>query len=244
MMKVLVLDGVEEEGLAALMLHPDIEVDVRNKLTEDEICAIIADYDGMIVRSATKVTARIFEHADNLKVVGRAGVGVDNIDLAAATDKGVLVVNAPDGNTIAAAEHTIAMMMALARNIPQACSTLRAGKWDRKSFMGVELRDKVLGIIGLGRIGSAVAKRAQGLEMKVVAYDPYLTEEKAQLQGHYCTGARFFRNLGLLWRSNIHNHPTFEHLSQSFFHSPGSFICHPKLPPIEHLINNYQIILH
>ncbi|MGI6492495.1 MAG: phosphoglycerate dehydrogenase [Pelotomaculum sp.] len=183
MMKVLVLDGVEEEGLAALMLHPDIEVDVRNKLTEDEICAIIADYDGMIVRSATKVTARIFEHADNLKVVGRAGVGVDNIDLAAATDKGVLVVNAPDGNTIAAAEHTIAMMMALARNIPQACSTLRAGKWDRKSFMGVELRDKVLGIIGLGRIGSAVAKRAQGLEMKVVAYDPYLTEEKAQLQG-------------------------------------------------------------
>lgn len=182
-MRVLVLDGVEEEGLAALRAEVDIEVDVRNKLTEDELVDIIADYDGMIVRSATKVTPRVLEQAAKLKVVGRAGVGVDNIDVAAATDRGVLVVNAPDGNTIAAAEHTVAMMMALARNIPQASSTLRAGKWDKKSFMGVELRDKVLGVIGLGRIGAAVAKRAQGLEMKVVAYDPYLTEEKAQLLG-------------------------------------------------------------
>jgi D-3-phosphoglycerate dehydrogenase len=182
-MKVLVLDGVEEEGLASLRAQPDIEVDVRNKLTEDELVSIIADYDGMIVRSATKVTPRILEAASKLKIVGRAGVGVDNIDVAAATDKGVFVVNAPDGNTIAAAEHTIAMMMSMARNIPQACQTLRSGKWDRKAFMGVELRDKVLGVIGLGRIGSAVAKRAQGLEMKVLAYDPYLTEEKAQMLG-------------------------------------------------------------
>jgi len=182
-MKVLVLDGVEEEGLVALRAEPDIEVDVRNKLTEDELVAIIAEYDGMIVRSATKVTSRILEQASKLKIVGRAGVGVDNIDVAAATDKGVLVVNAPDGNTIAAAEHTIAMMMSLARNIPQACNTLRSGKWDKKSFMGVELRDKVLGVIGLGRIGSAVAKRAQGLEMRVVAFDPYLTEDKAQMLG-------------------------------------------------------------
>lgn len=182
-MKVLVLDGVEEEGLAALRAETDIEVDVHKKLTEDELVNIIADYDGMIVRSATKVTPRILEQAAKLKVVGRAGVGVDNIDLAAATNKGVLVVNAPDGNTIAAAEHTMAMMLALARNIPQASNTLRSGKWDKKSFMGVELRDKVLGIIGLGRIGSAVAKRAQGMEMKVAAYDPYLTEEKAQMLG-------------------------------------------------------------
>ncbi|MDD4238853.1 MAG: phosphoglycerate dehydrogenase [Desulfotomaculaceae bacterium] len=182
-MKVLVLDGVEEEGLAALRAEPDIEVDVRKKITEDELVDIIADYDGMIVRSATKVTARILEQASKLKVVGRAGVGVDNIDLEAATDKGVLVINAPDGNTIAAAEHTMAMMMSMARNISQASNTLRSGKWDKKSFMGVELRDKVLGLIGLGRIGSAVAKRAQGMEMKVVAYDPYLTEENAQMLG-------------------------------------------------------------
>ncbi|HPZ44418.1 MAG TPA: phosphoglycerate dehydrogenase [Bacillota bacterium] len=183
MMKVLVLDGVEEEGLKVLRQEPDIELDIRGKMTEDELVEIIGDYDGMIVRSATKVTARVLEKASKLKVVGRAGVGVDNIDITAATTRGILVVNAPGGNTIAAAEHTIAMMMALARNIPQACATLKAGKWDKKSFMGVEVRDKVLGVIGLGRIGSAVAKRAQGLEMKVVAYDPYITEEKATMLG-------------------------------------------------------------
>lgn len=182
-MKVLVMDGVSETGLAALRREPDIEVVIGTKMTEDELIGIIGDYDGMIVRSATKVTARVVEHAQKLKVVGRAGVGVDNIDLAAATAKGILVVNAPGGNTIAAAEHTMAMMMSLARNIPQATATLRSGKWDKKAFMGVELRDKVLGVVGLGRIGSAVAKRAQGMEMKVVAYDPYITEEKAELLG-------------------------------------------------------------
>lgn len=182
-MKVLVMDGVSETGLAALRKEPDIEVVIGSKMTEDELIGVIGDFDGLIVRSATKVTPRVIEHAHKLKVVGRAGVGVDNIDLAAATAKGILVVNAPGGNTIAAAEHTMAMMMSLSRNIPQATATLRSGKWDKKAFMGVELRDKVLGVIGLGRIGSAVAKRAQGMEMKVVAYDPYITEEKAELLG-------------------------------------------------------------
>ncbi|BAF58193.1 phosphoglycerate dehydrogenase and related dehydrogenases [Pelotomaculum thermopropionicum SI] len=182
-MKVLVLDGVEEEGLKALRQEPGIQVDVKDKMSEDELVAAIGDYDGIIVRSATKVTARIIEKAARLKVVGRAGVGVDNIDVPAATARGILVVNAPEGNTLAVAEHTIAMMLSLARNIPQANASLRAGKWDKKSFMGVELRGKVLGVIGLGRIGSAVAKRAQGMEMKVVAYDPYINEEKAGLLG-------------------------------------------------------------
>lgn len=183
MYKVLVMDGVEEKGLAALRQEPEIEVVIGAKMTEDELCAVIGEYDGMIVRSATKVTARVVENAARLKVVGRAGVGVDNIDIPAATSKGILVVNAPGGNTIAAAEQTMAMMLALSRNIPRACATLRAGKWDKKAFMGVELRDKILGVVGLGRIGSAVAKKAQGMDMNVVAYDPYITEEKAELLG-------------------------------------------------------------
>ncbi len=182
-MKVLVLDGVAETGLAALRREPDIEVVIGNKMTEDELVEVIGEYEGLIVRSATKVTARVLENAAKLKVIGRAGVGVDNIDVAAATAKGILVVNAPGGNTIAAAEHTVAMMLSMARNIPQANAALRSGRWNKKAFMGVELRDKVLGVIGLGRIGSAVAKRAQGLEMKVVAYDPYIIEDKAEMLG-------------------------------------------------------------
>lgn len=177
--KVLVMDGVAEIGLTALRRESDIEVIIGDKMSEDELVEIIGEYDAMIVRSATKVTARVLEHASRMIIVGRAGVGIDNIDVAAATAKGVIVVNAPDGNTIAAAEHTMAMMLALTRNIPQAWASLRAGNWDKKSFMGVEFRDKVLGIIGLGRIGSAVAKRAQGMEMKVVAYDPFISAEKA-----------------------------------------------------------------
>ncbi|MFZ5592320.1 MAG: phosphoglycerate dehydrogenase [Bacillota bacterium] len=179
MYKVLVMDNVAEEGLAPLRQNPEIEVVIGGKMTEDELCAAIGEYDAMIVRSATKVTARVVENAARLKIVGRAGVGVDNIDLAACTAKGILVVNAPDGNTIAATEHTIAMMLALARNIPQAAGKMREGIWDKKAFLGVELRGKTLGILGLGRIGSAVAKRAQAMEMEVVAYDPFITEEKA-----------------------------------------------------------------
>lgn len=182
-MKVLVMDGVSEEGLAPLRNETDIEVVIGAKMTEDELVEVIPQYDAMIVRSATKVTPRILEAADKLKVVGRAGVGVDNIDLEACTRKGVLVVNAPDGNTIAATEHTIAMMLALARNIPQAVGKMKAGIWDKKAFLGVELRGKVLGVVGLGRIGSAVAKRAQAMEMQVVAYDPFITEEKAECLG-------------------------------------------------------------
>lgn len=182
-MKVLVMDKVEEAGLQALRREPDIEVDIRDKMSEDELVKIIGDYEGMIVRSATQVTARVLEQASKMKVVGRAGVGVDNIDIAAATCRGILVVNAPGGNTIATAELTMAMMQSLARNIPQANASLRSGKWDKKAYTGVELRDKVLGVIGLGRIGSAVAKRAQGMEMKIVAYDPYITEEKAEMLG-------------------------------------------------------------
>lgn len=182
-MKVLVTDGVSEKGLQALYDTPGITVDIVKTMPEEELIKVIGDYDAMIVRSATKVTANILEHANKLKVIGRAGVGVDNIDLKAATNKGVIVVNAPDGNTIAAAEHTIAMMLALARKIPAATARLREGVWDRKAFLGIELRNKVLGVIGLGRIGSAVAKRAMAMEMEIIAYDPYISADKAANMG-------------------------------------------------------------
>ncbi len=178
--KVLVMDGVSEEGLIPLRQNPQIEVVIGSKMTEDELAGVISDYEGLIVRSATKVTAKILENATRLIIVGRAGVGVDNIYLEAATRKGVLVVNAPEGNTIAATEHSIAMMLAMARSIPQAAGKMKEGVWEKKGFMGVELRGKVLGVIGLGRIGSAVTSRAQALEMTVLAYDPFITEEKAQ----------------------------------------------------------------
>ncbi len=178
-MKVLVMDGVSEQGLLPLRQNPDIEVVIGGQMTEEELVKEIPGYNALIVRSATKVTEKVLDAADKLIVVGRAGVGVDNIDLEAATKRGIMVLNAPDGNTIAATEHTIAMMLALARNIPQAMGKLKEGVWDRKSFVGVELRGKTLGILGLGRIGSAVAKRAHAMEMKILAYDPYITEEKA-----------------------------------------------------------------
>ncbi|MGQ9533062.1 MAG: phosphoglycerate dehydrogenase [Desulfotomaculales bacterium] len=182
-MKVLVTDNVAREGIAVLAREPDIEVHVRDKLDEGELAAIIGEYDALIIRSATKVTARVIENAQRLKIIARAGVGVDNIDVDAATRKGIMVVNAPNGNTVAATEHTMAMMLALARNIPQANSRLKAGIWDRQSFIGVELRGKTLGIIGLGRIGSGVARRARAMEMRVLAYDPYIREEQAASLG-------------------------------------------------------------
>lgn len=181
--KVLAMDGVSEKGLEPLRKESDIEVVIGSKMTEDELVQVIGEYDAMIVRSATKVTPRVLENAPKLKVVGRAGVGVDNIDLNAATQHGVLIVNAPDGNTIAATEHTIAMMLALARNVPQAVAKMKNGIWDKKAFLGVELRNKTLGVIGLGRIGTAVAQRAQALEMNIIAYDPYISEEKADSLG-------------------------------------------------------------
>lgn len=182
-MKILVLDGVSEKGVKILR-EPGFDAVVNNdKMTEDELCAIIGDYEAVIVRSASKITAKVIEAGKKLKVIGRAGVGVDNIDVAAATEKGIVVVNAPDGNTIAATEQTIGLMLALARNIPQAHANLKEGRWMRKEFTGVELRNKTLGIIGLGRIGTAVAKRAQALEMKTIGYDPFVSAETAAAAG-------------------------------------------------------------
>jgi D-3-phosphoglycerate dehydrogenase len=178
--KVLVVDGVAPEGLSVLQKAADIVLDIRPKLSPEELLAIIPEYDALIVRSATKVSATVLARAEKLKIIGRAGVGVDNIDVRAATARGVIVANTPGGNTIAAAEHAVAMMLALARNIPEANARMKAGVWDKKSFVGVELRNKVLGVIGIGRIGSEVAKRAQAMDMEIIAYDPYITEERAR----------------------------------------------------------------
>ncbi|MFB0841901.1 phosphoglycerate dehydrogenase [Paenibacillus oleatilyticus] len=183
MYKVLVMDGISDMGIQLLYDAPDVVVEKKNGLSEDELVAIIADYDALLVRSATKVTERIMGAGSKLKVVGRAGVGVDNIDLEAATKRGIVVINAPDGNTIATCELTFAMMMSVARIIPQAYKKTVGGEWDRKTFVGVELRNKVLGVLGMGRIGSEVAKRAKAFGMEVLGYDPFLTEERAEKLG-------------------------------------------------------------
>jgi D-3-phosphoglycerate dehydrogenase len=156
-----------------------VDVDVKTGLKPDELKAIIGGYDGLAIRSSTTVTPELLEAATNLKVVGRAGIGVDNVDIKAATSKGVIVMNTPFGNSITTAEHAIAMMFALARDIPQASESTHAGKWEKNKFMGVELYNKTLGIIGCGNIGAIVADRALGLKMNVIAYDPFLSEEKA-----------------------------------------------------------------
>ncbi|GLI07287.1 phosphoglycerate dehydrogenase [Paenibacillus tyrfis] len=183
MYKVLVMDGISDMGIQLLYDATDVEVEKKNGLSEDELMAIIADYDALLVRSATKVTERIMGAGSKLKVVGRAGVGVDNIDLEAATKRGIVVINAPDGNTIATCELTFAMMMSVARMIPQAYKKTVGSEWDRKTFVGVELRNKVLGVLGMGRIGSEVAKRAKAFGMEVLGYDPFLTEERAEKLG-------------------------------------------------------------
>lgn len=180
-MRVLVADPIAEDGLD--ILRQRLPVDVKTGLTEDQLVGTIGDYQALVVRSGTTVTARIIAAADQLQVIGRAGVGVDNIDVDAATQRGILVVNAPDGNTIAAAEHTIAMMMALARHIPFADCSLRTGHWERRQFMGVEVTGKTLGVVGLGRIGREVVRRGRGLQMDVLAYDPYVSNEQAQRLG-------------------------------------------------------------
>ncbi len=179
MPKVLISDNL---SAAAVDVFQDrgVEVDVRTGLNEAELCAIIGDYDGLAVRSATKVTSAVLDAARHLKVVGRAGIGVDNIDVAYATNKGVVVMNTPFGNSVTTAEHAIAMMMALARQLPTADRSTRAGKWEKSKFMGVELTGKVLGLIGCGNIGSIVAERAQGLRMRVIAFDPFLGSERAK----------------------------------------------------------------
>lgn len=182
-MKVLVLDNVSEKAVKILAEGGIDAIVNNNKMTEEELCAIIGEYDGVIVRSASKITAPVIEAGKNLKIIGRAGVGVDNIDINAATNAGVVVVNAPDGNTIAATEQTLALLLALARNLPQAHKDLKEGKWMRKEYVGVELRNKVLGLIGLGRIGTAVAKRAQAFGMTTIGFDPFVTPEAAEANG-------------------------------------------------------------
>jgi len=179
--RVLVCDPLDRRGLQ--LLEEYVSVDVRTGLSEAELIEIVPAYDAMIVRSGTRVTAAVIEAGKRLQAIGRAGVGVDNIDVEAATRRGIIVVNTPTANTIAAAEHTIAMMLALARQIPAAEASLREGRWDRKRFIGVEVRNKTLGVIGLGRIGTEVAKRAQGLAMEVIAYDPYVSAEHASRFG-------------------------------------------------------------
>jgi D-3-phosphoglycerate dehydrogenase len=181
MPKVLVTDPIAQDGIDALAPHA--EVDVRLGLPRDELIAAIGEYDALVVRSETKVTAEVIEAGSKLQVIGRAGVGVDNIDLQAATRRGILVVNAPMGNTISAAEHAIGLMLALARHIPVASASLKEGRWERKRFLGVEVRGKTMGVVGLGQVGSEVARRARGLEMRVLAYDPFVSEERAHVLG-------------------------------------------------------------
>ena len=180
-MKILVSDAVSVEGVE--LLKKEYEVDFKPGLSAEELLRIIPEYDALVVRSETKVTKAVLDAAIKLKAIGRAGVGVDNIDVAEATKKGIIVLNAPDGNTVAATEHTMAMMLALARNIPQAHASLKNGQWLRSKMMGVEMRGKTLGILGLGRIGSGVAKRALAMEMNIVAYDPFISEEQAKVLG-------------------------------------------------------------
>ncbi len=177
-MRILVADPLAEDGVARL--REAAEVEVRTKQTEDQLVELVPGFDALVVRSETKVTARVLDAARNLKVVGRAGVGVDNIDVTAATRKGILVVNAPRGNIIAAAEHSIGLLFAAARWIPQADASVKRGEWTRSRFTGAEIRGKTLGLIGLGNIGSEVAKRAQGLEMEVIAYDPAVPADRAE----------------------------------------------------------------
>ena len=178
MPKVLISDDLSPAAVA-IFKDRGLEVDQKVGLKPDELIAIIGNYDGLAIRSATKVTAKVLEAAKNLKVIGRAGIGVDNVDIPAATGRGVCVMNTPFGNSITTAEHAIAMMMALAREIPEADRSTQAGKWEKNRFMGIEVYSKTLGIIGCGNIGSIVADRAQGLKMKVIAFDPFLSPERA-----------------------------------------------------------------
>jgi len=176
-MKVLVSDPLAEVGVKIFRETPGIEMDMKVGLKPDELKAIIGQYDGLAVRSETKVTADVIAAAANLKIIGRAGIGLDNVDIPAASQRGIVVMNAPEGNTVTTAEHTVAMMMALTRNIPQATASLKDGKWEKKKLEGRELFNKTLGLIGAGHIGSIVAERAKGLKMKVLVYDPYLKQE-------------------------------------------------------------------
>lgn len=180
-LRVLVKEKISRAGIELLQQHFD--VDVRTDMTDAELKERINDYDALVIRSATKVTADILEGSNRLKIIGRAGTGVDNIDVKAATKKGIVVANAPESNAVAAAEHAIALLMSQCRQIPQAYCSLKAGKWERSKFGGVELTGKTLGVIGLGRIGMIVAQRGKGLRMDVIAYDPYVSAERFRENG-------------------------------------------------------------
>jgi D-3-phosphoglycerate dehydrogenase len=181
-MKILALDGIAPEGITYLEKQ-GFTVDQKPSQTEAELIEVIPSYNGLLVRSGTRVTAKALAAAGKLQVIGRAGVGVDNIDLEEASRRGIQVVNSPNGNTVAAAEHTMALLLSLARNVPRAHAQLKQGRWERKTFTGVELAGKVLGVLGLGKVGTAVARRAQAFEMKVIGYDPYLPRERVRKLG-------------------------------------------------------------
>jgi len=181
--RVLISDPLSKKGLGILEKAEKIKYDLKPGLSPEELKKIIPEYDAIIIRSETKLKKDIIEAGHNLKVIGRAGIGLDNVDLPAATKKGIVVMNTPQENAIAAAEHTIAMILSISRKIPQATASMRAGKWEKKKFMGVELYNKTLGLIGIGVIGTIVADRARGLKMKAIGYDPYLSKEVAEKKG-------------------------------------------------------------
>ncbi len=182
-MKILVSDNLSESGIEKLVKVPGFEVQVSTALTSEEFKRVIRDFDALIIRSATKVTAEVLENAEKLKVIGRAGIGLDNVDIEAASKRGIVVMNTPEGNVITTAEHTIAMMLSLTRNIPQATCSLKNNAWEKKRFKGKEVYNKMLGIIGVGRIGRVVAERARGLKMQVMAYDPFINPEVIETLG-------------------------------------------------------------
>jgi len=183
-LKILVTDGLSEDGLALLKSASEIEVEEKKGISKEDLARIVSEYDGLIVRSGTKVTKEIIEASNgSLKIIGRAGIGVDNIDIETATKNGIVVMNTPEANAITTAEHTITLMMSLARNIPQAHASVVAGKWERSKFKGTELYGKTIGFIGLGNIGKLVAERAIGLKMRAIAYDPFLTQEAVSKLG-------------------------------------------------------------
>ncbi|MFQ5826565.1 MAG: phosphoglycerate dehydrogenase, partial [Dehalococcoidia bacterium] len=183
MIRILVADKLSHKGMEVLKRDGGSQVEVKTDLPRAQLIAEIPKYHGLVVRSATKVTAEVIEAAQNLKIVGRAGIGTDNIDVEAASKRGIIVINAPEGNSVTTAEHAIALMLSLSRNIPQATASMRRGEWEKSKFMGVEVCHKTLGIIGLGRIGKLVAQRAQGLGMVTIAYDPFISSDAAQVLG-------------------------------------------------------------
>src|SRR5881409_3751355 len=197
-MKILVSESLSKQGVEILE-KAGFTVHIKIKLSKEELIREIGQYDGVIVRSATKVTADLIAAAERLKVIGRAGSGLDNVDTHAATRRGIVVMNTPGGNTVTTAEHTMAMIFSMTRWIPQATVSMKSGKWEKERFMGVELYNKTLGVVGIGQIGGYLAKLAQGMSMNVIAYDPYLAEERTRKMGVEVVGlAELFRRADII----------------------------------------------